>query len=98
MVLGYHGCDQDVAESILGGKAEVRPSKNSYDWLGSGAYFWENNPARALSWAKSLARSKFGKIKTPAVVGAIIDPGICLDLAEESSLEFVRAAFEGFRN
>jgi hypothetical protein len=33
----------------------------------------------------------------PAVVGAIIDPGNCLDLAEESSLELVKAAFIGFK-
>jgi hypothetical protein len=97
LVLGYHGCDRDVAEAILNGQAEVRSSTNTYDWLGSGAYFWENNPARALSWAKLLARSKSQKIRTPAIVGAIIDPGNCLDLAEESSLELVRVAFEGFR-
>jgi hypothetical protein len=97
LILGYHGCDQDVAESILAGRSEVRSSENSYDWLGSGAYFWENNPARALSWAALLARSKSRKIRNPAVVGAIIDPGNCLDLAEESSLELVKAAFEGFR-
>lgn len=96
-VLGYHGCDQQVAESILAGEAEVRASTNVYDWLGSGAYFWENNPARALSWAKLLAKSKSKKIRTPAVVGAIIDPGNCLDLAEESSLELVKVAFDGFR-
>jgi hypothetical protein len=97
VVLGYHGCDQDVAESILAGKEEVRSSTNTYDWLGSGAYFWENNPARALSWVKLFAKSNSKKIQTPAVIGAIIDPGNCLDLAEESSLELVKAAFEGYR-
>jgi hypothetical protein len=94
--LGYHGCDQDVAEDILAGKTEVRSSTNSYDWLGSGAYFWENNPARALSWAKLLARSNSKKIKTPAVIGAIIDAGNCLDLAEESSLDLVKSSFAFF--
>lgn len=96
VVLGYHGCDQDVAEEILAGKADVRSTTNSYDWLGSGAYFWENNPARALSWAHLLARTDSKKIKTPAVIGAIIDPGNCLDLAEESSLKLVKATFEVF--
>lgn len=101
LVLGYHGCDQETAELILAGKAEVRSSTNPFDWLGSGAYFWENNPARALSWAKLLAsrkRSGPKQIKTPAVVGAILDPGNCLDLAEESSLELVRAAYDGFEH
>jgi hypothetical protein len=60
LALGYHGCgcDRDVAEAILDGRAEVRSSANTHDWLGSGAYFWENNPGKALSWAKLLARSK----------------------------------------
>lgn len=98
VVLGYHGCDKHVADDILAGKSEVRSSTNSYDWLGSGAYFWENNPARALSWANLLARTDSKKIKTPAVIGAIIDPGNCLDLAEESSLELVRSAFALFEN
>jgi len=96
VVIGYHGCDQNVAESILAGKEEVRSSTNTYDWLGSGAYFWENNPARALSWATLLAKSNSKKIQNPAVIGAIIDPGNCLDLAEESSLKLVKAAFEIF--
>lgn len=98
VVLGYHGCDKDVADEILAGKSEVRSSTNSYDWLGSGAYFWENNPARALSWAKLLARSDSKKIKTPAVISAIIDAGNCLDLAEESSLELVKSSFSLFEN
>lgn len=29
-------------------------------------------------------------------MGAIIDPGNCLDLAEESSLELVKVAYDGF--
>lgn len=51
LVLGYHGCDREVAERVLAGKTEVRSSTNAFDWLGSGVYFWENNPRRALSWA-----------------------------------------------
>lgn len=97
LVLAYHGCDQSVATKILSGRSEVISSRNSYDWLGSGAYFWENNPSRALSWARSLALSKSNKVQTPAVVGAILDPGYCLDLTEESSLGLVKVAFEGFR-
>lgn len=96
LILGYHGCDHQVAEAILAGRSEVHVSENPHDWLGTGAYFWENSPARALSWAKAYARSQPKKINTPAVIGAIIDPGNCLNLAEESSLERVKEAFEGF--
>jgi hypothetical protein len=55
-VLGYHGCDRDIAEEVLSGKFALAPSKNEYDWLGHGVYFWEHNPRRALEWAKSLKK------------------------------------------
>lgn len=99
LVLGFHGCDRSVADRILDGQEEVRVSDNSHDWLGSGAYFWENNPSRALSWAKFLAAKPAagrGRISAPAVIGAIIHPGHCLDLTEEASLGLVREASEGY--
>ena len=99
LILGFHGCDQVVAERILAGKEDVRVSENPYDWLGSGAYFWENNPARALSWARFLAanpQAGRGRISNPAVIGAVIDPASCLDLTEESSIGLVGAAFHDF--
>lgn len=99
LVLGFHGCDRSVADRILDGQEEVRVSDNSHDWLGSGAYFWENNPSRALSWAKFLAAKPAagrGRISAPAVIGAIIHPGYCLDLTEEASLGLVREASEGY--
>lgn len=98
-VLGFHGCDQVIAERILAGKEDVRVSTNPHDWLGSGAYFWENNPARALSWARFLASTPLagrGVIEAPAVIGVIMDPGACLDLTEESSLSLVREAYDNF--
>jgi len=33
MVVGYHGCDAEVAERILDG-TPFTPSRNDYDWLG----------------------------------------------------------------
>ena len=54
-ILAYHGCDRSVAERLLNNKT-FRLSENDYDWLGSGAYFWEANPARALAWARHLKK------------------------------------------
>jgi hypothetical protein len=96
-VLAYHGCDRATGEAILSGKQEIRPSTNDYDWLGSGAYFWENSYSRALAWANFLKErpaSSKTRIQTPFVVGAIIDPGNCLDLTEDSSLQILKAAHE----
>ncbi|CAM4056803.1 hypothetical protein [Roseateles saccharophilus] len=69
-VLGFHGCDASVGEDVLGGHTKhLRPSNNEYDWLGSGIYFWEGNPARALEFAQQAASSSpqvsKGKIATP---------------------------------
>ena len=89
-ILGYHGCDGAVAEYLLAGKDFVK-SDNSYDWLGPGIYFWESNPKRAFSFAveKSIRAKKLGKSFDPAVVGAVIDLGNCLDLTSEQSIQYV---------
>lgn len=51
IVYGYHGCDESVAKRILEGRDPLTPSYNAYDWLGSGIYFWEDAPERAMQWA-----------------------------------------------
>ena len=55
-VIGFHGTSEDVAESVFLGKSELKISKNAYDWLGHGAYFWENAPERAWQWAETWAK------------------------------------------
>jgi hypothetical protein len=59
-ILGYHGCDADVATRLIEGEP-FKASENDYDWLGPGIYFWESNPQRARvalmnSCASSTAR------------------------------------------
>ena len=94
--LGFHGCCHSVGESVLAGDSELLPSQNAHDWLGSGIYFWEGDPHRAVKWAKFLsgnpALSKRPVLK-PFVVGAVIRPGRCLDLSQDVSREIVREAF-----
>ena len=93
-VLGYHGCDRKVAEDLLGGK-DFKQSNNDYDWLGGGIYFWEANPARGLEFANELKNLKRGpKIENAAVVGVVIDLGLCLDLTTSAGLQQVRNAHE----
>lgn len=89
-VLGYHGCDADVARRVVNGEANLLQSDRDYDWLGPGAYFWEADPQRALEWAEH-ARAR-GRVKSAAVIGAVIDLGNCLDLVGRANLELVRTA------
>lgn len=97
-ILGFHGCDQTVADKILGsGSEHLKPSENDYDWLGNGIYFWENSPERALQYARHLkkypARGK-AKINNEAVIGAIIDLGNCLNLLEHQALQTIKAGYD----
>jgi hypothetical protein len=96
-VIGFHSCDKKIGLKVLNGDDHLRPSYNSWDWLGPGVYFWEQNPHRALQYAKECAEGtqKFaGKIETPFVIGAIIELGNCLNLIEPDSINIVNEAYE----
>jgi hypothetical protein len=98
-VLAFHGCDRKIGERILAGKEEILPSTNPYDWLGGGAYFWENSQARAFSWATFLKDHPGvanAEVKEPFVLGAIIDSGYCLDLTAHESLATLKVAYTNF--
>ena len=97
-ILGYHGCDRGVAESILAG-ARFNVSENEYDWLGSGGYFWEANPIRGLEFARQflgLRKATGSEIIEPYVIGAVIDLRYCLDLLSSAGLKAVGAAYQDF--
>lgn len=93
LVFGFHGCDKDIRDIVING-GELKPSLNSYDWLGNGIYFWEADPQRALEWAKQAALRKSSSVKTPAVLGAIIDLGNCLDLMNRQSIPMLQYGYE----
>lgn len=78
-VIAYHGCDGDVARRLLDGEPFLT-SNNAYDWLGGGIYFWEFGPDRALAFAEEQVRRR--RIKTPAVIGALLLLGECFDLLD----------------
>lgn len=97
-VIGYHSCDQEIGLRVLNGKDRLKPGNNTWDWLGVGIYFWEQNPERALQYAENSAGGRqFNKvrIKTPFVLGTIIDLGNCLNLVEPESLTILEEAYKG---
>jgi hypothetical protein len=91
-VLGFHGCDKKVGQDILHGKVIQDFSRNKYDWLGSGIYFWENDPDRAEEWANELFEKKI--IEEPFVLGAVIDLKKCLNLLQSDALARLVPAYE----
>ncbi|HEV3051629.1 MAG TPA: hypothetical protein VGX50_15090, partial [Longimicrobium sp.] len=62
----------EAAQRIL--SSGFRISRNEYDWLGDGVYFFQDAPLRAWKWA----RQRFGE--QAAVVGAEIDLSGCVGL------------------
>jgi hypothetical protein len=95
-VLGYHGCDLALAREVVLGEKLLVPSVNNYDWLGHGIYFWEDSPGRAMRWAQEESKKAGSRIKTPCVLGAVIDLGNCLNLIDAEFLDVVRSTHERF--
>ena len=88
LVIGFHGCDLSVCNEVIEVRTSLKPSINNYDWLGSGVYFWENNCQRALEFASECINNKArnDEIRTPSVIGAVLDLGVCLDLLDSDIL------------
>lgn len=96
LILGFHGCDLNVRDKIVNGREKQRKSSNSWDWLGHGIYFWENNPQRALDYANLIKKNPLrssSEIENPSVLGAVIDLGHCLDLLDSSYLKAVKEVY-----
>jgi len=66
--------------------------QNIYDWLGDGIYFWENDPIRAMQWAQETAARK--EEYTPAIIGAVIDLGNCIDLSTQDTHDWLRRTYD----
>jgi len=98
LVLGFHGCEKETAERLLRGEVKhLKQSQNKYDWLGNGIYFWENDPLRAWEFAQerhALAEGQQGRIEEPFVIGAVLDPGYCLNLMDRRALAELAVAHD----
>lgn len=88
LVLGFHGCDIETYNTVLHENKNLTLSNNAHDWLGNGIYFWENSYDRALEWSQSHCKTK------PAVIGAIIELGYCLNLSDFGSTEILRIGYD----
>ncbi|WP_233237240.1 hypothetical protein [Bordetella sp. LUAb4] len=89
LIVAYHGCDATTRDDLVSGRLlTLNPSRNRYDWLGEGIYFFEGDIDRALMFAhnshqnprKMYTRRAIG---TPAVVGAALCIKHCLDMTTQ---------------
>lgn len=107
LVLAYHGCDITTRDDLVAGRTHLKKSNNSYDWLGSGIYFYESDMERALAHAYAVnerpeLQLASKAIASPAVVGVVLDVTRWLDMSTKLGLaEFETAAttyLHGLRN
>lgn len=97
LTLAFHGCDESIRDQIVNHQKTFKLSDNKYDWLGNGMYFWENNSQRALEWAeytKDHPQNNKHHITKPAVLGAIVSLGYCLDLLDSDYLSELKTAYD----
>ena len=87
VTIAFHGCSKETYKKVITEQQPLKQSMNSYDWLGNGIYFWENSYQRALEWAINHYPD------SPAVIGAIIDLGNCLNLTDFHSVEILRHGY-----
>ncbi len=78
-IIAYHGCDVETAQALLDGES-FKPSVNDYDWLGHGIYFWEYGVDRV--WRFAVDQQVDGRVRVPAVIGALVQLGNCFDLLD----------------
>ncbi|NVD69010.1 hypothetical protein D0T25_17200 [Duganella sp. BJB488] len=98
LLVAYHGCDITTRDDLVSGKlAHLDLSKNPYDWLGPGAYFFEGDAERALMFANASHNNPMKMytarpIGTPAVVGAVLSVQRWLDMTTQEGIhEFTLA-------
>ncbi|MCL2048897.1 MAG: hypothetical protein FWG87_09235 [Defluviitaleaceae bacterium] len=96
LILAFHGCDISTYNDVLINGNHLKPSMNDYDWLGNGIYFWESNRQRAFEWAEEQV--KLGKYKTPAVIGAVIDLGRCMNLKDSKFIDMLKSGYHALES
>lgn len=91
LVIGFHGCSQELRDDVINGKTSLRPSNNPWDWLGDGIYFWQNNYERAYHYANNPPPNI--NIEHPAVLGAVFNLGNCLDFTDKKYIDLLKSSF-----
>src|SRR5262245_41533612 len=83
-VVAFHGTPSPIAGRLVNG-GDFTASSKSYEWLGKGIYFWEYAPKQAWWWARDHRRKP-----RPAVIGAMIRLGNCLDLLDPENVRWLK--------
>ncbi|MBQ3063494.1 MAG: hypothetical protein IJC99_01655 [Clostridia bacterium] len=91
----YHATDKSNVQSIITSNFTFR--EKSTHWLGNGVYFFVDK-SLAIDWGNNCPTTKYGCIKDPAVIEAIIfvDDDFVCDMRELETHNKVKHAFDIF--
>lgn len=89
-VIGFHATTQERGLSIL--REGFKRSHNRYDWLGNGAYFYQDAPGYALEWARRERRD--GAIENPFIIVVKISCDGFLDLLDAGWADALRTIYD----
>jgi hypothetical protein len=89
LVRGYHGTTLPRAQQIVA-TGQIRISRNDYDWLGQGAYFFQDAPLRAWKWATEWVAPRANE--PAAVISADISLKHCFDLVDLANWRYLLLA------
>jgi hypothetical protein len=92
LIIGFHGCSQELRDNVVISKTSLRHSNNSWDWLGDGIYFWQNNYERAYHYANNPPPKV--KIDNPSVLGSVFSLGNCLDFTDKKYIDLLKFSYE----
>ncbi len=87
-VYGYHGTSAAAAALTLQHGFQI--SRNEYDWLGDGVYFFQDAPARAWEWAIDHHRTN------AAVIRSLIRLEDFIDLLDIQWASVLAQAYDSF--
>lgn len=96
LLIGFHGCDEDIRDRIVLQHTMLKSSKNNWDWLGEGMYFWQNNYERAIHYATNPPPKVH--IEKPSVLGAVFNLGNCLDLSDQRFINMIQLSYESLKD
>jgi hypothetical protein len=87
-VVAFHGTTVAAANRLVNG-GPFTPSSRIFEWLGTGVYFWEYAPKQAWWWTTEQRKNA-----RPAVVGAMIRLGNCLDLLDPDNVRWLKGVHD----
>ena len=87
-VTGYHGTSREAADRML--REGFRASRNEWDCLGDGVYFFEDAPIHAWDWAREQHGSE------AAVLQADVQLRDCVDLKDIGWSRFLADVYDRF--